>query len=209
MYNRKAFQTQNPHLLLEFIETIGFGTLISTNNENIETSYLPFVLDRDRRKLVAHMARANPHWKMLEKQKVLVSFKGPDRYISPSIYAQPLNVPTWNYAVLEVRGRADVYDDAHHVESILKNSVTHFESRNGSSWKYELPKNFTESLINAVVGIEIDLEVIEGKFKLSQNRELQDFVAVEAFLEQSKRDNDREMLNWMRKTAQPHPTSKS
>jgi len=200
MYLPNYAKLQNQDLALKLIEEFPLALLISTSDGKIQTSYLPFILEKENEGLVlkTHLARANPHWRSLQEARVLVSFRGPDRYISPAIYVEPLNVPTWNYAVVQVQGVVEVCETKEQIEEILRSSVVQFESRNGTSWSYDLPESFRGSLLKAIVGLKISIESIEAKFKLSQNRREEDYGAVMNFLEKSSKEVDQEILRWMK-----------
>lgn len=178
MYNPTHFKNADLPKLQKLIETHSFATVITTKNGHCAVSHLPLLLDRNRGKygtLKGHIAKANPHWKDLESADILCIFHGPHGYISPSWYVDPLNVPTWNYAVVHVRGQAKLFHEESKIEEILTQLVDHHESRFGQPWKYELPDDFRSSLAKAIVGFEIEILSIEGKFKLSQNRSEQDW----------------------------------
>ena len=120
------------------------------------------------------MAIANSHWKDLESVDVLCIFHGPHGYISPSWYVDPGNVPTWNYAVVHAHGRAKLIRDTEGIEAILSKLVERHESQFENPWHYELPEEARVKLIKAIIGFEIEISSIEGKFKLSQNRSAPD-----------------------------------
>lgn len=185
----------------DLIKEFPLATVISIHNGEIQTNLLPMIYEAESHSMIGHMARANPHWKKFDQATVVLSFRGPDRYISPTFYENKLNVPTWNYSVVEIRGRAQVLDSLEHVEDILFKSVSLFENNNGTDWKYDLPENFKAGLVKAIVGIKIPIESIEAKFKLSQNRESEDYKAVSRFLETSPKDSDQDLLRWMNKTS--------
>ena len=188
-------------LAFDLIKEFPLATVISVYEGEVLTNLLPMIYEAESNSVIGHMARNNPHWKKFDNAKVVSSFRGPDRYISPTFYENKLNVPTWNYSVVEVRGTAHVLDSVEHVEEILFKSVSLFESSNGTDWKYELPENFKAGLVKAIVGIKITIASIEAKFKLSQNRESEDLKAVSRFLETSDKDTDQSMLRWMNKTS--------
>lgn len=199
MYRPSAFKVDNAALLNEFIERHPFATMITVHESESELSYLPFLMSKSGH-LVGHIANMNPHTANLEGKKVLVSFKGPDRYISPSWYESQMEVPTWNYAVVEVRGHVELIKDFAGIEDILNESVTVFENNNKTEWRYDLPLKFREQLVKHITGIKIHVESIEGKFKLSQNRKKPDQENVKSELSKSSHSSDLEMLMWMDKT---------
>jgi transcriptional regulator len=136
-------------------------------------SHVPFVVDEDAGgalRLHGHVARANPHWRMLEVSPALVIFSGPHGYISPTWYEKHPSVPTWNYAVVHAHGAARLVD-AVALERTLGRLSAHYESGNPAPWRIEgLERDYVETMVRAIVGFEIAVERLEGKFKLSQNR---------------------------------------
>ena len=201
MYRPQHFKLDDLETLKDFIATYPLGTLISSQENSLQMNYLPFVFDSEGSSLslIAHAAKNNPQMNLLDGSTVVIGFQGPDRYISPSWYESTLEVPTWNYAAVQVRGRIDLITSFEGVEEILNKSVQHFEKRNQTNWSYELPQKFREGLVRAIVGLRIHVESIEGKFKLSQNRKDPDQLKVQKHLEESPHTNDQEMLQWMRK----------
>lgn len=181
MYTPKEFEISELEKLQAFIQKHNFATLLSNQQDLVNATHLPLILDSKKEKLgtlKGHMAKANLHWKSMESSELLCVFQGPNAYISPAWYKNSLNVPTWNYAAVHVRGRAKIFQDFEKIEEILKNQVLFEEAKIGGSWNYELPEEFRRKLVNAIVAFEIEILLIEGKFKLSQNRNSEDQEAV-------------------------------
>ncbi|WP_277579214.1 FMN-binding negative transcriptional regulator [Bdellovibrio svalbardensis] len=183
-------------LIQELVSDYPLGCLISSSENYLQTNYLPFLLEGGF--LISHMAKANPQVEHLDGSFVVVTFQGPERYISPSWYKSAMQVPTWNYAVVEVRGRIEILGQPNEIEEILQKSVTQFEAMNNTAWKYNLPEKFRNELIKHIVGVKIHIEQIEGKFKLSQNRDSQDRESVKTELFQSSHSKDLAMLKLMK-----------
>lgn len=198
MYNPKYSQVSDLNLQLDFIRRYPLATLITLGSDEIETSYLPFVLEKHEEDiyLVTHLARANPQWKNISQKKFVITFRGPDCYISPTIYKTAQQVPTWNYAVVECSGLLEVVDSIEGLDDIMKTSVKYFEERNKTSWYYDLPEKYKQSLLKAIVGLRFKITNINAKFKLSQNRDDADYEAVKAFLQNSSAPFAQEMLYW-------------
>lgn len=173
LYVPAHFRMDDPDKLLEFVRHYAFGTLVSSGPSGLHVSHIPFVAERDERgvRLLGHVARANAHWEALESAEHLVAiFQGPHAYISPSWYLHHPSVPTWNYAVVHAHGRASLMDEAtlHHL--LMKLSTT-YEAGNPEPWKLsEQPADYVATMLKAIVGFEIEVGRLEGKFKLSQNR---------------------------------------
>jgi transcriptional regulator len=160
------------------IESHPLGLLISTGSEGLTANALPFLVQRElgpRGTLLAHMARANTQWRDLDGQKVLVVFQGPQTYISPSFYATKREtgkvVPTWNYAMVQVRGVARLHTDPAWLDVQIEALTSRHEGGRAPSWAVsDAPRSFIESQLRGIVGIEIAIDAIEGKWKVSQNR---------------------------------------
>jgi len=173
------------------------GLLISYGPAGLEANSIPFLIDARASKLGtlrAHMARANGQWRSLsEASEALVIFQGPDRYISPSWYANAPAVPTWNYAAVHVYGIPRAIHDAEQLARLVDRMVAAYEAGMTEPWPGILPAEFKASMLKAIVGFSIEIDRIEGKFKLGQNRPLEDRLATVAQLEASSDPAAREL----------------
>lgn len=195
MYVPKHFAIEDRDELLRFIRSEPFGILVSANGTEPVASHLPFaVRDGDSLVLIAHLARANPHWQILDGAQVLVVFQGPHAMISASWYAQPAkSVPTWNYGAVHCSGRARVVS-AERTHRILQEMTDGFER----DWTMEIPgAEYIDRMERGVVGVEIDVEAIVGKLKYSQNRTEEDRERVIAHLRNSPAARERELAEQM------------
>ena len=139
------------------------------------------------------MARANPQWGHFSNgTDVMVLFQGPHAYISPSWYLAP-GVPTWNYAVAHVYGSARAIDDPSRIKEIVERLTEKYECNNRPPW---VPA-YDQGLLQAIVGIEIGIKEVQGKFKLGQNRSAADRAAVVSRLEASGSDSDSALARFM------------
>lgn len=197
MYRPSYSINENPELALQLIQDFPLGLLVSNINGKVDSNYLPMLAKIENKELVltTHLARSNPQWKNLGSE-VLVSFQGPNRYISPTMYKGQNNVPTWNYAAVQITGKPEVITSGSQIKEILHESVAHFESRNGSDWKYDLPAHLQEKLESAIVGLKIR-SISVAKFKLNQNRNDEDYKAVLSYLKSSSNASDQVLLDWM------------
>ncbi|SFV06795.1 FMN-binding negative transcriptional regulator [Alicyclobacillus macrosporangiidus] len=168
MYIPKAFAMDDPQEIARFLRDHSFGLLISTSRGELTATHLPFVFDADGRCLWAHMARANPQWRDLHGQTALVVFQGPHAYVSPSWYEVPQSVPTWNYVAVHVYGRCTVIEDESELADLLAKTVRFYEP--DSRLPEESGEPYYRNLMRAVVGFRLDIERMEGKAKLSQNK---------------------------------------
>jgi len=146
-----------------------FGTLVSNMDEVPVASHIPFLINDQGTALHGHVARANPQWRSLETGTVLVIFQGPHAYISPTWYETP-GVPTWNYTAVHVMGRATLIEEPEALHDIVSRLSSNHETTNPAPWNGEYP----DSMLRGIVGFRIDIDRIDGKRKLSQNRPRQD-----------------------------------
>lgn len=199
IYIPKHFVEQDIGRLHALIRAENFGTLISNGANGIEVSHLPFLLDAGRHVLRAHMARGNPQWQSLASAaEVVAVFHGPHHYVSPSWYANHPSVPTWNYAVVHVTGRPRLIEDPAQLEAMVRDLVEQHEALSPVPWRMELPPDYQGKMISGIVGFEIDIARIEGKFKLSQNRPAGDRPLVVEALEKIGSDDARGVAALMR-----------
>ena len=173
LYVPAHFRVDDPQALHDFMERHAFATLVSSGPAGLHVSHVPLLLERDAGgvRLLGHVARANAHWQALEAAgQVTAIFQGPHGYVSPSWYAQHPSVPTWNYAAVHAHGKASLMDEAALHDLLMRLSAT-YEAGNPRPWKMsELPADYVATMLAAIVGFEIAVERLEGKFKLSQNR---------------------------------------
>ena len=189
MYIPAHFRKDDPDHLLTFIREHSFGVLVTQEQGAPFASHLPFLLDTAKGAygaLRAHMARANPHWQHFKAgQEALVIFQGPHAYISPSWYENHPSVPTWNYTAVHAYGIPRLLD-AEELPAALRDSVAAYETPLPKPWSMEsLTEEYIEKMTRAIVGFEIQILRLEGKFKLSQNRPEADRMGVIEALQQS------------------------
>ena len=187
MYIPEHFREARTEVLHDFIRRHSFGTVVSQVDGEPFATHLPFLLDVGRGPhgtLRAHLARANPHWRAFQKDGVaLVMFQGPHAYISPSWYATPVAVPTWNYTAVHAYGRARVVEDREALRALVDETVRAYEQAYPEPWRMDrLDDAVVEKLLDNIVGFEIQIDRLEGKLKLSQNRSATDREGVIAAL---------------------------
>lgn len=204
MYLPALFREDRIDVLHAFIRSHPLGLLISYGPSGLVANLLPFVLksgDSERGVLQAHMARANPQWRELDDQPALVVFRGPDAYVSPSLYASKKEtgkvVPTWNYAMVQARGTARVQDRIDWLTPQLTALTTAREATRPQPWSItDAPPDYVEAQKKAIVGVEIEIAGLEGKWKVSQNQpEANRRSVVAAF---SAEESTREMAELVR-----------
>jgi transcriptional regulator len=116
-----------------------------------------------------HFAKANRHWQALAGRDTLVIFSGPHSYVSPTLYTEPLSVPTWNYIAIHACGTMELIEDDDGKDELLKGLIELHEPSYAERWR-EMPVGFRRTMLAGIVGFRIVISRIEGKFKVSQNR---------------------------------------
>lgn len=200
MYIPDHFKESHPERVAALIEGYPFGTLVTVHDGQPHVSHLPFLYERhtgQHGRLSCHLARANPQWRQLtEGQTVLAIFQGPHGYVSPAWYAAP-GVPTWNYAIAHVYGVARIIEAAADISRIVDKLTAVHEARYPIPWQSNLSEEQWAQLPRAIVGLEIDVTEIQGKFKLSQNRSIEDRQRVIDQLRQSPSTIETELAALM------------
>ena len=208
MYEPPLHRNENLPELHALIRARVFGLLISNGGEGLLANSVPFVLDAGASTLgvlKVHLARANGQWRDLqERPDVLVVFQGHDHYITPSWYATKQEtgkvVPTWNYTMVQARGRAKLMDDAWLAQQV-EELTRALETRREAPWAVgDAPADFIAMQRRAIVGVEIEILDIRGKWKTSQNRSAADRAGVVAGLEAMGDEDARAMAEIVRET---------
>ncbi len=173
MYVPPSFLESDTQKLHDFMHAHSFATLISSPSDEPIASHLPVLLDRDagpRGRLIGHFARANSHWEVASSGMALVIFHGPHAYVSPG-WMEPRNVvPTWNYVAVHAYGTLRLIEDRDQLRDIVRRTVEKYESLREQPWSMNGPEpDFIDKLLAGIVGFEIDIERLEGKWKLNQN----------------------------------------
>ena len=173
MYVPSSFAETELKTLHRFIEEHSFATLITNAEGSSFASHLPLLLDRsvgEFGQLIGHLAKANPQSDQLQNQSLLMIFHGPHAYISPAWYESDHTVPTWNYQAVHVYGSCTLETDPAQLKRILDQYVAFYEATQPVPWSIpDSDIDFVDSLLPAIVGFRIQIERIEGKFKLNQN----------------------------------------
>lgn len=188
MYIPEHFRLRHDDDAANFMRAHPFAILISTTDDGPFATHLPLHLQTTDEKTVlrGHVAKANPHWRYLEAQsQCLTIFHGPHAYISPSNYTAHESVPTWNYAAVHAYGNARLFSSEQDVHAMLNELMNTFEPSYRMQWE-SLGAKYRENMLRQIVGFEITVTKIEGKFKLSQNRTREDQANVIASLDRSE-----------------------
>ena len=202
MYIPSAFSETDVPALLELIKRYPLGLLITSGKSGLLASPIPFLYRKHngRSTLVCHLARANPHWRDLaELKECLITFQGLDNYITPSWYPSKQTthkvVPTWNYEMVQVKGIPTVIESVNWLRSLVCDLTDSMESMRKVPWNVEeAPSDFIEAQLKAIVGLEIEITEIQGKWKMSQNRPQEDIKGVVRGLSDSNDPHANTML---------------
>jgi len=207
VYVPAHFRFEHEDDLYDVMRRHSFATLVSVHEGVPSATLAPFVTRRDDEgalRLWGHIARANPQWRTFRADaEVLVSFRGPDAYISPSWYETAPNVPTWNFLVVHARGVPQLLlDDRETTLWILTETVAQYEQRFAQPWELDGASAYVQSLLPHVAAFEIELTLVEGQRKLSQNAPLPDRIGAIAGLEAQQDAAAREIARLMREALQ-------
>lgn len=183
MYTPAPFTVTDPDALHRIIREHPLGILVTPTASGMDANHIPFEFDPAIGKLgllTAHVARANPVWQQCrDGAEVMAIFRGNESYISPNWYPSKhethRQVPTWNYEVVHVHGRLTVQDDEKFVRGVVARLTRTHEAQEPKPWKMgDSAPEYIDGMIRAIVGIQISVGRLEGKSKLSQNREPRD-----------------------------------
>lgn len=176
MYISKLYREEDRIKILDFLKQNEFATLVTYDGEKPTASHLLMEVVEDGENLLinGHMSKANPLWKTFEtNSEVLVIFQGPHAYISPTWYNHA-DVPTWNYQAVHLYGSPRVVDDYEEMKKLLSDLIVRNEAN--PSYRLEiLPEDFVRKQINGIVAFQIKVTRIEASYKLSQNRDDEDY----------------------------------
>jgi len=210
VYIPASFAETDLGTLHDFITAHSFATLVSAaadppgHSPDLIASHLPLLCHREtgsHGQLVGHLAAANPHWQRLEGSNVLSIFSGPHAYISPTWFEPAAAVPTWNYVAVHVYGRVRIERNPQRLAEIVAAFVEFYEAAMPSPWKLEaLDPDFLAKLLDAIVGFTIDIERLEGKWKLSQNHTVERRESAIKGLKSLGGENRERTAEWMAAT---------
>lgn len=200
MYIPKPYREEDRAKIVEFLRRNEFAVLVTHDGEKPRASHLLVeVIEEDGRLFVnGHMSRANQQWKTFDPNiEVLLIFQGPHTYISPTWYNH-VNVPTWNYQAVHVYGNVRIVNNYNEVYTLLKRLIDRHEA--GTHYRLEtLPHDFVEKEIKGVVAFQVDVTQIEANYKLSQNRDDEDYENIIARLGEREDELSHEVAEAMRR----------
>ena len=203
MYQVAAFREERIDVMHALIRAHPLAVLVTGAGGILEANHLPLLINplpSPQGTLRGHVARANPLWRQVQKAEAeaLVVFQGPQVYVTPSWYpekrASGKVVPTWNYAVVHARGPLIIHDDRDWLRDLVSRLTDQQEAGRAQPWGIaDAPADYIERMLGAIVGIEIPISRIEGKWKVSQNRADADRAGVVDGLAQSADPQARAM----------------
>lgn len=180
MYIPKHFEITDKQEILEFANEHAFGQLISNVEGRPFSTHIPFLFSEDGTTIFGHVAKQNPQHSQLEGQEVLITLEGPHDYVSPSWYSSA-GVPTWNYQAVHIYGEAKTFGGADRLKNLVDSLTEKYESIYEEPWQGE----YKASMLGAIVGLEISINEVQCKYKLSQNRSAQDQTSVAEHLKKA------------------------
>ena len=207
MYVPKHFEETNVETLHALIRAHPLGALVTLGPDGLDANHVPFEVDPDPAPfgtLLAHLPRANPVWREAAGADVLVLFQGAEIYISPSWYPTKQEtakvVPTWNYAVVHAHGRLRAIEDRDWLRTFVTRLTDRHEGGRPDPWKVtDAPADYVESMLRGIVGLEIPIARLVGKWKVSQNRPAHDQDGVVEGLSQHETPNASAMADLVRR----------
>jgi transcriptional regulator len=207
MYTPSAFALTDLHELQQQILDTRLAMLVTHGEQGLQASHLPLLLNTDEGPngtLYGHFAKANPQWKELQNgAEALVIFAGADAYVSPGFYPGKSEhgkvVPTWNYVAVHAYGTAEVFTDADRLLTLVSALTDRHEAGRAQPWKVaDAPADYIDGMLKAIVGFALPIQRLEGKRKLSQNRNAADIAGVREGLSASPDAHDQALAHLMR-----------
>lgn len=207
MYTPSNFAIDDLNELHQQILDTRLAVLVTHGEQGLQASHLPLLLNVDQGPngtLYGHLARANPQWRELQNgAQALVIFAGADAYVSPEFYPSKAEhgkvVPTWNYIAVHAYGMAEVFTDADRLRTLVSALTDRHEAGRTHPWKVaDAPTDYIDGMLKAIVGFALPIQRLEGKRKLSQNRNAADIAGVREGLAASPDVHDQALAHLMR-----------
>ena len=208
MYLPKHFEETSQQLLFDLIKAHPLATVVTLSESGLNANHIPLMIaenENGEKVLRGHVARANPILNDIGlSPSTLLVFQGDEHYITPSWYATKKEtekvVPTWNYVVVHVRGKMRVVEDAAWLHKQLNDLTVQQESSRDQPWSLsDAPPEFIEQIKKAIVGFEVQIESLVGKWKVSQNQPQVNRESVAEGLEQLATDSALRMREWVKR----------
>lgn len=200
MYIPHFFAETDKESLLAFMREFNFATLVTSEKNFPTATHLPFIIEKRGEKIVlsAHMAKANLQWQEFAGKDILVIFQEPEAYVSPLLYAEKVAVPTWNYVAIHAYGKAKIFESAEENLSLLEKMIAEFDPDYlNTNWR-EISDEYKLSRAGAIVAFEIEVEDLQGKKKLNQNKDEENGRRVIEAFEKSENRGERQIARFMK-----------
>lgn len=206
MYVPRAFAVDDIKILHQQMQASPLPVLVTHASQGLLASHVPMLLNPDEGPcgtLYGHLARANPHWQDLAQgTQALVIFAGEQAYISPTFYPGKADhgkaVPTWNYLAVHAYGMAEVFDDAERLLALVSRLSDRQEANRPAPWAVsDAPADYVDSMLKAIVGFRLPITRLQGKRKLSQNRDARDQAGVRQGLLANPNPQDHALAHLM------------
>lgn len=200
MYIPKHYQGKENEEAVAFMRRFNFAPLISSLNNVPLATHLPFVIHEEAGNLIlrSHFAKANQHWQHIQSHENLVIFTEPHAYISPTHYDKQENVPTWNYLSIHAYGKATLLTDPTQVFQLLEWMMEDFEPAYKQQWD-SLSADYRSKMAKGIVAFEIQVERLESKAKLSQNKKANERKSIIDTLASSPESSERTIAEYMQR----------
>lgn len=200
MYIPKHFENTDTGDIIAFMQLYSFGTIVTTQNEHIEATHIPFVIEQDGGEvtITSHFAKANPQAQQLLDNEVLIIFSEPHAYISPRHYEKEESVPTWNYIAVHAYGKATIIDSRKQRLTLMEKMISQYDTVYLDQWN-NLPDEFKTKMLKGIVAFEIKVTSLQAKNKLSQNRSETERQNIINSLEKSNDANELQIAGYMKK----------
>jgi transcriptional regulator len=202
MYTPKFNQVSDRAILLEAMRAYSFAILFGPTSDGSGpaapvATHLPVLVkdEGEHGTLLGHFARANSHWSALAGRETLVVFPGPHTYVTPSLYVEPLSVPTWNYIAIHAYGTLALIEDDGGKTQLVEQLIQEHDPAYMDQWR-AMPDGYRRTMLAGIMGFRIPIARIEGKFKISQNRAPEERRNVQA-AHATGTDDQRELARWM------------
>jgi len=203
MYRPDEFRIEDLARMHSLMRARPFASLVSNGSTGLYASHLPTVLKDEGScgAIECHLARANPHWKEVASgNEALMIFQGPEGYITPNWYPSKAEhgkvVPTWNYAIVHAYGRPETMENKDWLRRHVGELTAQQEQTQARPWALsDAPQSYVDAMLRGIVGFRFVITRIEGKWKMSQNRELNDQLGVTKGLDQRAEGDDLEIAD--------------
>jgi transcriptional regulator len=214
VYNPPHFREDRLPVLHALIREHGLATLVTLGPDGLSANHIPMAVHGDDGPLGTlrgHVSRANPVWhRTAADVEALAIFQGPQAYVSPAWYPSKKEtgkvVPTWNYAVVHAHGPLRVIEDREWLRALVQRLTARYEGDRPDPWRVtDAPADYVEGMLNGIVGLEIPIRRLEGKWKVSQNRPAADRTGVVAGLRAAGDRERADMADLVDEAARPSP----